>query len=60
MNPFYTISFQTADGEVVVSRTFARIQGARKWAKWLATQSYASQVKLYRGRAGDQLLETAA
>ena len=57
---FYTVSFATPDGIVQCGRTFATVRAAKKWARWLATQSYASEVKLYRGQAGEQLLEEAA
>jgi hypothetical protein len=56
---FYTITFTTPDGIVQCGRSFASLRAARKWAKWVAAQPYASAVKLYRGGPGGMLEEAA-
>jgi hypothetical protein len=51
------VTFKAADGNEVVSRYFDTIKAARKWAKWLASQSFASAVRIMRGGPGGE--ETA-
>ncbi len=54
----YTVAFTHVDGNEHVSRHFDTARAARRWMKWLATTNYAKVVKLYKGQAGDWLVET--
>ena len=48
------VTFTTADGQETVSRFFQTIRAARKWAKWLASQAWASNVRIMRGGPGGE------
>jgi hypothetical protein len=54
----YTVTFQDANTQrEEISRFFETIRAARTWAKWLRGQSFARTVAIYRGQAGEMLLE---
>lgn len=48
------VTFTTADGQETVSRFFQTIRAARKWAKWLASQHYAANVRIMRCGSGGE------
>jgi hypothetical protein len=55
----FTVTFLSREtGLQVVSRIFGRtqIRSARKHAEWLRSQSWASDVALWRGAAGGERL----
>lgn len=56
----YTVTFQNLQCNVEVSRYFETVKAARKWAKWLQAQTWTRQVAIYRGQAGEMLLERVA
>jgi len=56
----FTVSFVSSTFGSTECRYFSTLRAARKWAKWLGSQPYAGAVKIYRGREGGCLLETAA
>jgi hypothetical protein len=51
------VTFRNTDGQETVSRYFDSIKAARKWAKWLSSQSFAAAVRIMRGGPGGE--ETA-
>jgi hypothetical protein len=53
----YTVTFQDQSQVEQISRFFETIKAARKWAKWLAGKPFVSLVSIYRGQAGEMLLE---
>ena len=53
----YTVTFTDGNGNEQISRFFETIRAARTWAKWLLTQKFQRQVSIYRGQAGEMLLE---
>jgi hypothetical protein len=48
------VTFTNTDGNETVSRFFQTIRAARKWAKWLASQHYAANVRIMRGGSGGE------
>ena len=56
----YTVSFRQLDGFSSVSRFFGTIRAARKWAAWLLTLPEISEVSVYRGECGGELIEHKA
>jgi hypothetical protein len=53
----YTVTFQDENQTEQVSRFFETVRAARKWARWLGQQSFTRTVSLYRGQAGEELIE---
>lgn len=54
---FYTVSFLNVHtGSFEMSRTYATIRMARKAAKWYSAQGWASEVKIYKGGAGGEVV----
>lgn len=53
----YTVTFIHTDGSNQVSRYFETVKAARKWIKWMLQQSFVTEVSLYRGNAGEELIE---
>lgn len=56
----YTVTFQNLQCNEEVSRYFETVKAARKWAGWLRKQDWTRQVSIYRGQAGEMLLERVA
>lgn len=54
--PFFTVSFLHTNGAESVSRFFQTLGAARKWAKFLGSQSYVARVTVYRGPAGGEVI----
>jgi hypothetical protein len=52
MTTIYAVTAIYADGQEQVSRFFDTLRAARKWAKWLASQDFARQVRIMAGGAG--------
>lgn len=53
----YTVTFKDMEGQEQVSRFFETLKAARRWSKWLANKQWCKGVKIYRGQAGEQLIE---
>lgn len=51
---FYTVTLTTLSGEAQVSRHFQTVKAARKWHRWLLTQSYVRDAAIYRGGVGGE------
>ena len=56
----YTVTFTDVNGNEQISRYFETIRAARTWTKWLFSQKWQRQVSIYRGQAGEMLLERKA
>ncbi len=57
MKTFYTVTFYgITDGNQEVSRHFDTIRAAKNWAKWLATQTWASGVQVWKGGVGGEMV----
>ena len=52
----FTVTVRLVDGTVEVSRYFETLQAGRKWMRWLLTRPGFTEVSLYRGEAGGELL----
>ena len=53
MTTIYAVTaVYTATNQEEVSRFFDTLRAARKWAKWLASQNFARQVRIMAGGAG--------
>jgi hypothetical protein len=48
------VIFRSTDGQETVSRFFNTLRAARKWVKWLASQKWASNVRIMRGGPGGE------
>lgn len=53
----YTVTFQDVNGVERISRCFETVKAARNWFRWIQAQKFASSVSLYRGQAGEELLQ---
>ncbi len=54
---FYQISFVTSvDNNYQAGPLFNTIKAARHYAKWLATQGWATNVQIFRGGVGGELV----
>ncbi len=53
----YTVTFQDQNQVEQVSRFFETVKAARNWSKWLSSQSFTREVFIYRGQAGEELVE---
>jgi hypothetical protein len=58
--PMYTVTFKNEAGVEAISRYFETKKAAQKWIKWLSVQSFTTETSLYRGNAGEELLERSA
>lgn len=48
------VTFTNTDGQETLSRFFQTIRAARKWAKWLSDQKFATNVRIMRGGPGGE------
>jgi len=48
------VTFTNTDGNETVSRFFQTLRAARKWAKWLASQAWAANVRIMRCGPGGE------
>lgn len=54
----YSVAFNPGEPECMQSvRYFTTKRGAGHWFNWLLTQPYVTQVLLYRGRPGGEVLD---
>jgi hypothetical protein len=52
-----SVSFLNANsGNWELSRYFQTVRAARRWARWLSTQSHVTEVAVHRGGAGGERL----
>lgn len=49
---FYTVVFADVNGFDQISRHFDTIRAARSWRKWLNSQKWATNVRIYEGGIG--------
>jgi hypothetical protein len=52
----YTVTTKDQTGREAVSRYFDTKRAATTWFRWLLTQTFATEVALYRGQAGPELI----
>ncbi len=52
----YSVTFKNTDGQETFSHCFETVKAARNWVKWLAKQRFTTEVSLYRGQPGEELL----
>lgn len=57
---FYTVTFVTQAGIQQVSRFFNTVRAGRNYVKWLSGQPFVTEVSLYRGQAGGELIARRA
>jgi hypothetical protein len=48
------VTFTNTEGQATLSRVFDTLRAARKWAKWLAGQRFATNVRIMRGGLGGE------
>ena len=48
------VTFRNTDGIETFSRCFDTLRAARKWAKWLSSQKFATNVRIMRGGLGGE------
>jgi hypothetical protein len=52
----YAVEITTNLRGTEISRYFQTIHAARKWAKWLSSQSYCAGVRILRGGMGGEVV----
>lgn len=52
MSQILAVTFTASNGQETVSRFFATLRAARKWAKWLGRKVWARNVRIMAGGAG--------
>jgi hypothetical protein len=51
------VTFTNTEGQATLSRVFQTISAARKWAKWLSGQKFATDVRIMRGGLGGEQVQ---
>ena len=53
----YAIVFTDTTGQPQCSRFFQKLSAARKYAKWMTAQAWATNVTIYRGGPGGEIVK---